>query len=114
MPKIKVKVTIKNSETKDILETTAIIEENTIKYQEKDFTKVTFNYKENKLIRENDQMKMIYYFDNTKESTILIKEYDRRISLSLKTDKLTKKDNNLEIEYRIDNEKFEYRIEELK
>ena len=64
--------------------------------------------------RENDQMKMIYNFNSKEDSIILVKDYNRHINLIIETIKLKKNDNNLEIEFKIDNEKFTYRIEELK
>ena len=114
MPKIDIEVTIKNSEITDSYKVKAIINDSVIKYKEPDDTTVLFDYKENILTRENDQMKMIYNFNSKEDSIILVKDYNRHINLVIETIKLKKKDNNLEIEFKIDNEKFTYRIEELK
>lgn len=113
MAKIRIRVTIKNSETEDSYEVNAIIQDNIIKYREADDTKVSFDYNKNKLIRENNQMKMLYYFDNKEESSILVKEYDRSIKLLINTISIKKEKNNLEVNYKIDEEEFLYRIEEI-
>lgn len=114
MAKIEVEVTIKNREVNECLRAQAIVQENSIKYLEKDDTKVVFDYNKNKLIRENTTMKMTYYFDNKTESDILVKDYNRHLKFMIKTNKLKKKDYNLEVDYQIDNDKFLYRIEEIK
>lgn len=114
MSKAKIKITIENSEINDTLEVSAIIQEEIIKYQEKDSTKVIYDYNRKKLVRENNQMKMTYYFDNKTESNILVKEYDRYIKPIIKTDSIRRSTNNIEIKYSIENEKFTYRIEEVK
>ncbi|MBR2678781.1 MAG: hypothetical protein IKE63_05130 [Bacilli bacterium] len=116
MSKIDIEVTIKNSETTDSYKVKAIVQDNSIKYKEPDDTTVIFDYVENKLIRENDLMKMIYYFNekSSEDSIILIKDYNRHINLNIITDRIRRKDNDLEIEFEIDKEKFLYRIEEIK
>ena len=114
MSKIDIEVTVKNSEVTDSYKVKAIVQNNVIKYKEPDDTTVIFDYEENRLVRENDQMKMMYYFNEKENSIILIKDYNRHIDVDLKTKKIKKKDNNLEIEFEIDKEKFLYRIEELK
>lgn len=115
MPKIDIEVTIKNSETTDSYRTKAVIRDNVIKYMEPDDTTVIYDYNEDKLVRENDQMKMIYYFnDNSQDSIILIKDLNRHIDLSLKINRISKNHNHLEVDFEIDKEKFLYRIEELK
>ena len=58
MPKIDIEVTIKNSEITDSYKVKAIINDSVIKYKEPDDTTVLFDYKENILTRENDQMKI--------------------------------------------------------
>ena len=114
MPKIDIEVTITNSNTNDNYQVTAIISDDKIKYNEPDNTKVVFDYQKKELIRENDTMKMTYSFNNKSKSNILIKEYDRYIDIDIKTNKVIHEDNNLEIEYEFDNDKFLYRIEEIK
>lgn len=114
MSKIRVKVTIKNNEVNDTLETNAIMQDEIIKYQEQDDTKVIYDYSKKKLVRDNNQMKMTYYFDNESESSILVKEYDRYIKPIIKTDSIRRSINDIEIKYSIENEKFIYRIEEVK
>lgn len=115
MPKIDIEVTIKNSEAEDSYKTKAIIQDKTIKYKEPDETTVLFDYKDDVLTRENDLMKMVYYFSNESlDSFILVKEYNRHIDLKINTIRISKNKNNLEIIFKIDKEEFLYRIEELK
>lgn len=115
MSKIDIEVTIKNSETTDSYKTKAVLRDKVIKYTEPDDTIVIYDYNEDKLVRENDQMKMIYNFSNNLEdSIILIKDYNRHININLKINRISKNKNNLEIDFEIDKEKFLYRIEELK
>ena len=114
MSKIDIEVTIKNSEVTDSYKVKAIINDSVIKYKEPEDTTVIFDYKENILTRENDQMKMIYNFNDKEDSIILVKDYNRHIDLVIKTNKIKKNDYNLEVDFAIDKEKFLYRIEELK
>ena len=114
MSKIDIEVTIKNNETNDSYKVKAITSDSVIKYKEPDDTIVIFDYKDNRLVRENDQMKMIYNFNDKEDSIILVKDYNRHINLVIKTNKIKKKDYNLEVDFTIDKEKFLYRIEELK
>lgn len=112
MSKIKIKVQIKNSNTNNEYETDAILQDEIIKYKEEDNTKVVFNYKENKLTRENNELKMIYSFNDNK-GVITVKELEREIKVEIDTKKIERKDNNIKIIFEIEDE-FIYRIEEIK
>lgn len=113
MSKIRVKITIQNEEVDTSYETTAILEENKIKYVEKNQTLVIYNYEENTLIRENDKLRMQYSFQEGKktEGQIEIKEYQKTINLPIITKKIEKKDQEIEIKYQVENQDFLYKIE---
>lgn len=112
LSKIKIKVQIKNSTTNNKYEVDAILQDEIVKYKEEDNTKVIFNYKENKLIRENSELKMIYDFNNN-TGVITVKELERDLKVDINTKKIKKKENDIEIVFEIE-EEFKYRIEEIK
>ena len=116
MAKMKIRVLIETSSIKQKITPTAIYQDEILKYQEEDKTKVILNLKNYSLTRENDKMKMYYLFQKDKETLgkIKIKEYDKNIDIKIKTKKLERKKNNIEIIYIIENEKFLYKIEEIK
>lgn len=116
MPKINIKVTINNLEENTSYEVPAIITEEIIKYKEPNYTMVTYNFKDNSLFRENDELRMEYYFNSEKKTkgSINIKELNKKIDLEIKTKKIERKNNNIEIEFIIDSNIFLYKIEEIK
>lgn len=116
MSKIKIRILIENGKEKRRWETTAIYQDKILKYQEEDKTKVILNLKDYSLTRENNEMKMSYLFQKNKETigTIKIKEYYRSLDIKIKTIKLERKNNNIEIKYIVENEEFLYKIEEIK
>lgn len=116
MPKININVSISNNEIEDSYKLVSIISNNIIKYKEKDNTKVLYNLDNNTLIRENDTLRMEYLFDNLKKTvgTIYLKDLKRTINIDIETKKIEKINNNINIEYKIDNDIFKYRIEEIK
>lgn len=113
MPKIKVLVHIKNSEEEKTQETNAILQDNTIKYKEDETSLVIYNYKENKLIRETNELRMTYQFEEGKTTTgnITLKDLNKEINIEIYTKKIIKKENNIEIEFEIEKNLFLYRIE---
>ena len=116
MPKINIKVHIQNEEEdrKEIL--VAILQENILKYKEKDRTTVTFNYDTNTLRRRNKDMELNYVFlENIKtEGIIQIKEIHQEMTIPIRTKKINRKGNDLEIYYEINHKPFLYQIEEIK
>lgn len=114
MSKINIKVSIKNNEKEEQYETIAIIQDNILKYQEKDNTIVIFNYDENTLTRENNELLLKYRYSDISEGTIYIKELDREIKVNIKTIKLERKENDIKINFMIENNIFLYEIEEIK
>jgi len=112
MPKIKIKVNITNEEIADSYETNAIIQNNVIKYIEKDKTKVNFNLKDETLCRENDTLQMNYNFKK-KYGTIYIKELERKLELKIQVKSKIKNDTTYSIEYKVDKDNFKYEITKL-
>lgn len=115
MPIIKIKTVIDNKEIKKEEETKGIILDDILKYQEEDKTKVSFNYKKNELIRENNKIKMKYIFSKNKETKgkIYIKDIKKYIDIPIETKKITKNKYSIYIEYKIENNNYYYRIEEI-
>lgn len=116
MPIKKIKISIKNEEQNDTYVTKAIINEETIKYQEKDNTTALFLINENTLIRENKEIKMRYQFALNKKTkgTIYIRELNKEIEIPIKTIVLKNDNGLINIKYKINNELYHYRIEEIK
>ena len=106
MPKIK--VIIDNAEN---IVDCSIIDE-VIKYNELDNTSTYYDLKENILIRDNDDIHMIYDFNN-KKGSILIKEMDRELELSLENVDIERNKNNIKVNYSIENNDFIYELEVL-
>lgn len=116
MPVIDIKISISNNETTENYETKAIIQNNIIKYKEKDNTIVKYNLEENILNRENTKLRLNYIFKlkNNTIGKIFSKELNKEVSINIFTNKIQRKYNNIIIEYEIDNTNFIYRIEEIK
>ena len=115
MSKIKIRALVGSSLSKMQIETNAIYQEGILKYQEEDKTKVCFNMNCYSLTRENSQIKMYYTFKKGAETRgiIEIKEYNKKIFLKIATQKIKRKNNNIEISFKIENEEFLYKIEEI-
>lgn len=106
MPKIKVRI----DNTENIVDYT--IDSEVINYKELDNTSVYYDLKNNILIRDNDDLHMIYDFNN-KKGTILIKEMDRELELSIENIDIERNKNNVRVSYTIENNDFLYELEEL-
>lgn len=106
MPKIKVRI----DNTENIVDYT--IDSEVINYKEIDNTVVYYDLKNNILIRDNDDLHMIYDFNN-KKGTILIKEMDRELELSIENIDIERNKNNVRVSYTIENNDFLYELEEL-
>jgi len=106
MPKIKVRI----DNTENIVDYT--IDSEVINYKEIDNTVVYYDLKNNILIRDNDDLHMIYDFNN-KKGTILIKEMDRKLELSIENIDIERNKNNVRVSYIIENNDFLYELEEL-
>lgn len=116
MAKESIRVTIKSNENNNSIETKAIIQDNIIKYKEDNNTLVIFNYSSNELIRENSDLQMNYFFskENPTTGTIFIKDLAKELKLEIKTKKLQRKNNNIEIKFLVEGNDFLYKIEVIK
>ncbi len=113
MSKVNIRITIINDEENRQEEVRGILQDNTLKYKENDGTTVIYDYLKNSLSRENDELKMTYYFENNKKKTgtIFIKDIEKKIEIDIETKKIIKNKNNIEIKYKIEDNIFKYRIE---
>ena len=106
MPKIKVKI----DNTENIVEYS--IDSLVINYKELDNTNTYYDLENNILIRDNDDLHMIYDFNN-KKGTILIKELDREIEVLIDNIDIERNKNNVRVSYSIENNDFLYELEVL-
>ena len=96
MPKIKVKI----DNTENIVDYT--IDSEVINYKELDNTNTYYDLNNNILIRDNDDLHMIYDFNN-KKGTILIKEFDREVEVLIDNIDIERNKNNVRVSYSIEN-----------
>ena len=106
MPKIKVKI----DNTENIVEYS--LDSEVINYKELDNTNTYYDLKNNILIRDNDDLHMIYDFNN-KKGTILIKEFDRELEVLIDNIDIERNKNNVRVNYTIENNDFLYELEVL-
>ena len=113
MPKINIKTSLKNDIEVIKDEAVSKVDKDKITYYEKSKTKVIYDYKENALIRENDDINMLYTFNKNKPTIgkILVKELNKELHVKIKTKELKKKDYNLEIKFKVEDQNFIYKIE---
>lgn len=117
MSKINIHTVLKTQEKTYDYEVPAILknDEGIIIYNEQDDqrTKTSFNYRTKELIRENDSLKMHYIFNKDKNSQgkILVKEFGRALDITIRTTKMLRCDYNIEIEFLIEEQTFNYKIE---
>lgn len=116
MSKIRIKVMIQTTEKKESYETIALYHEGILKYKEPDHTTVTFHEKEKQLIRENNELKMLYTFEKGKstEGIIHLKEFQKELGIQVYTQEIKAEKDILEITFQIEEETFIYHIEKLK
>lgn len=117
MSKVNIHTILKTQEKTYEYEVPAIFKEDekVILYKEQDEQRTTtsFNYRTKELIRENDSLRMHYIFNKDKNSrgTILVKEFGRSLDLIIKTTKILRCENNIEIEFLVEGQPFNYKIE---
>ena len=87
MAKKYVLVTIKSQTEDASYKIKSIIEDDIIKYKEKNNTLVRYDYNKNTLVRENDEMRMDYVFRRKEktEGTIRVKELNQTITVPIQT-----------------------------
>ena len=115
MSKINIKVRLSNNDEETITNHQAIIQDNILKYIEDNKIKTTFNYNDNKLIREGNDFKMLYILDNNNPyAEILVKQINKIIKPNIEIEKLERKDNDIHTIFNIEENKIEYHVEEIK
>jgi hypothetical protein len=116
MPKLEVLVSVKNDDSNIEYKTTAILTDDVIKYKSEDNTTEIFDYINNKLTRENNELRMDYVFDLNKETkgTVFVKDLNRELEVNVKTNKIERNKNDIEIEFVVEDNTIKYRIEVIK
>lgn len=116
MPKIKALIRIKNDDVVEELKTTIIIQDNKLKYKEKDNTTMIIDLKNDKMTRENNNLKMEFSFSlsHKTKGIIYLKDMNQTLNVEIKTKSLEKTNNDIEIEYEIEKQSFLYHMEEIK
>lgn len=116
MSKVRIKVEIKNSEENNLREVDAIISDSKLKYKEEENTTVVFSYLDKTLVRENNELRMDYTFDLNKETIgrIYIKELNKKLEIKIKTTKLKIENNDIEVSFIVEDNKFNYKVEVIK
>lgn len=112
MPRIEIKATIINSEETKELKTKAILQDEIIKYKEDD-TLVSIDLERHILTRDNNNYKLLYNFDENKGS-INLKENNQIVEIPIITKNIERKNNDIKIEYAVENDIFKYQVEEEK
>lgn len=99
------------------LETSAIYneEKQELTYIEDDDLKTItkFNYPKKKLCRNNNDLKLIYNFEEgkTTKGTITINDINRSIDINIKTKKIIEENNKIIIDFNVEENSFKYQIE---
>ena len=116
MPKLDVLISVKSNHSNLEYKTTAILTEEIIKYKSEDNTTEMFDYTNNKLTRENSELRMDYVFDLNKETkgTIFVKDLNRNLDVNIKTNKIERNKNDIEIEFVVEDNTIKYHIEVIK
>lgn len=109
------KVTIKNIDIEDKYTVSVHndIEEKVIKYIEKDGTNTSFDYKNNILRRDNDQMIVEFKFDLDKvtKGKMSVKELNGDLEIDVLTKELKVTDKKVKVVYVVNDLTFEYTLE---
>lgn len=117
MSKIKIKVTLNTNDANKSQEYSAIFQpkDQIIIYQEKDKTITKIYLTEPKLRRENDKLWMELIFSESKitEAKVKVKDLNKVLMLELKTLKVIKNKEKIEIDYQLENEEYKYKLEVL-
>ncbi len=97
MPKLNVKITVKNDVEDTSYQVPAMIQDDVIKYVENKETIVEYNYRNNILYRENKDLIMKYRFDKEKHTLgeIRVKELEKDLKIKIKTNKIERDQNHL-------------------
>ena len=116
MPKFDVLIRVKNDDSNIEYKTTAILSDNVIKYKSEDNTIEVFDYDNYKLTRENNELRMDYIFDLNKETkgTVFVKDLNKELEVNIKTKKIERNNNDIEIDFYVEESNIKYHIEVIK
>ena len=116
MPKLDVLISVKSNDSNLEYKTTEILTEDIIKYKSEDNTTEMFDYTNNRLTRENSELRMNYIFDINKETkgTVFVKDLNRELEVNIKTNKIERNKNDIEIEFVVEDNTIKYHIEVIK
>ena len=112
MSKINIIYKIKNNDNIKSDKVRAIFLDGIITYNEEG-SLVTYNYNNNILHKENNDLILDYDF-NEEKANIFIKELNSEINPILQVLTIDRKDNNIKIKYKLEEEIIEYELKELK
>ncbi len=112
MKKIKMTITIISNGNKIKENLIGTINEGIISYSEDNNTYVYLDIERNALIRENDDLYLKYTFDENDKTlgNVLIKEFNKEVTVDIKTECIEKSNNRYYVEYLIEKDKFIYEI----
>lgn len=117
MPKIRINTVLKTPTETYSYEVPAIYQEQdeliTYKEPTSNNTLVKYSYKNNELIRENEQITMCYVFKQNKKTKgkVLMKELNQIVELNIVTTSLIREFNDIEVKYLVEDELYNYKIE---
>ena len=116
MPKLDVLISVKSNDSNQEYKTTAILTEEIIKYKSEDNTTEMSDYTNNNLTRESSELRMDYVFDLNKETkgTIFVIYLNRNLDVNIKTNKIERNKNDIEIEFVVEDNTIKYHIEVIK
>lgn len=108
-------VTIKNIDVEDkyIVSVHNNLEEKVLRYNEKDGTNTSFDYKNNILRRDNDQMIVEFKFDlgEVTKGKMSVKELNGDLEIDIFTKELKVTENIIKVVYVVNDLTFEYTLE---
>ena len=115
MPKVRIKVLIKNKIIDIEKEYNAIYNDGKIVYKEDKNIKMQYDMNNNILERQTNEMNIKYAFNLNKEThgQIYIKELQKYLDITIKTNTLKNTEKLIEIEYKIEGEDHIFKLEVL-
>ena len=112
MSKINIIYKIKNNDNIKSDKVRAIFLDGIITYNEDD-SLVKYNYNNNILYKENNDLILNYDF-NEEKANIFIKELNLEMNPILQVINIDREDNNIKIKYKLEEEIIEYELKEIK
>lgn len=112
MSKINIIYKITNNDNIKSDKVRAIFLDGIITYNDGD-SLVKYNYNNNTLHRENNDLILDYDF-NKEKANILVKELNKKLTPILQTLNINRENNDIKIKYKLEEEIIEYEIKEIK